>query len=331
MSKILLDAVEDQKVLIQKRLDEILKEIEVLKTKDYPEIVDHYFDKINSGYHVMSDRMKSDLGYKLLYSIISFQVGVPTVIDKVVNSVEQLNELYQSYTSHLTINCDACKEFINFHPSGTNPRELYMIRGEDDKYAKCFDYGIKKYKFKTTSDKLILANDNLRKYIKVENHFEYYSVDNIKSVEELTNSFINNNVTIGYIGCSSINLYKENNEYIIISDNLEEYWFNPDANDEDEDSKASLMQWVEENGSIEMYEQADKLGLINKDSIGSIWCGLWGFMATDKDNIDYEKLISDGEEFIELDVKPNTEYIFEVDYKPSADFNLYSYKIYEVK
>lgn len=313
---------------VKKRLDEILLEIAEVKTKSYSEIVDFYFDKINTGDHELTPKMKDDLAYKLVYAITNFYVGVPKYIDKLVDSVDGLEELYESYTSHLTVNCNVCGEFINLHPYATNKRELTMIMGEDGKYAKCFEFGTRKYKFKTSSDTIIIAN-NLRNVIKTDDNFNYYSIDQLKETELLTQSFIKDNILVGYVGNTTAQVYNDDGIVTILSSDIDEYWYDENVPDDHEDSKASFMEWLNEYGSLEVYEQAEKLGLIDKSKIGTVSCSLWWIMATDKDNIDFEKFLASGDDYVEITVEPNTNYIFELEFKRRGDYDLHTYKIYK--
>ena len=138
------------------------------------------------------------------------------LVDELLMKMQQIKVSYESLGKYINlhdtlfIRCPTCGKPLWLHSASDGTCVLYdkdklpkhilkhLENKECDMYS-CFDLTKPiEYKFKTKSDKFVIAND-LRNLMPVD-FMDGHSINNNLGIHEMTTEFAKNNMFIGYVG-----------------------------------------------------------------------------------------------------------------------------------
>lgn len=182
-----------------------------------------------------------------------------------------------------SVECSRCSKYIGFKSNG-------RILTEISEPVECFDYGRKTFRIKTKSNEFVILND-LRHYSKLPEFFNEQDINFPSGEYHTAKRYAEHNALAGFVGNTSVEVYKLNDDYYLTS------------------------KFNEEN----MELHPDKFDIDSSKNLGSVCCDLWWIMGADKTELDFEKIVSDRCDYVILDVLPDTEYDFIINMNYDSD------------
>lgn len=216
------------------------------------------------------------------------------------------NKTLYELISKFIIRCPVCNKRLDLY---INNDGVLVLSSETD--GQCFDRGIHKFTIKTVSDKFIITND-LRDCISSDG-FYGTSINQIKGMYDATKQWAENDVFCVFVGNTCCPVYKHpDGHYTAFSGSFSELIYDPSV-----ETKEEFLEWVDNWCGIEYYNRVCETVDLNTkyELLNSISCSLWWLMGADVNTVDMDKFLSTKQDYVILDVEPNTVYEFTVNFK----------------
>lgn len=249
-----------------------------------------------------------------------------------IKSMFKITGNYSNLHETMYIKCQKCGKTLWLYSDMSGKCSLYETENLPDyirqnveskgyDMQECFDISNPiEYRFKTKSDKFVIAND-FRELLD-EDIMPKHSISNNLGIHKMTVEFAKNNMFIGYVGNTTCEIgVTDDNKIIVVNTRLDEYSY--DSNNKDDERE--FYKWLTEYMDVDYYHQYI-LPIIELKyrNIEYVSCALWWVMGIDASLINVDKIKTD---YVILDVEPNTEYKFTVDYNLAGDGKCYHYQI----
>lgn len=252
-----------------------------------------------------------------------------------IKSMFKITGNYVNLHETMYIKCQKCGKTLWLYSDMSGKCSLYEtdklpdfirqnVESKGYDMQECFDVSKPiEYRFTTKSEKFVIAND-FRELLD-DDIMDKHSISNNAGIHEMTKEFAKNNMFIGYVGNTTCDVgITDDNKIIIVNTCLDEYFY--DSNNKEDEKE--FFEWLQEYNDIDYYNKYIKPVIeLNYHDTEHISCSLWWVMGIDASLINVDKIKTD---YVILDVEPNTEYKFTVDYTIAGEGNCYHYQIEKV-
>lgn len=253
---------------------------------------------VDLGAHTKSKIHKLSVIRKIAKVIGSVCENVNDQCDMVAEDPYETDELRQAayakvnkridqrITHGFNITCGFCDQVLNLYLSDDgvlrpDPETIEHMKDE------CFEFKNYQFEIKTKSNQYVIANSLIDKFkTNIRDHLRDCDINALQGSVEAVRRYAKDGVICPYVGNTSIAVSKtESGDYYF----HENYRYDPET---------------DEFTDIELHQV---------EQLGAICCDLWWIMGADVTDVDMDKVIESGYDYILIDVEPNTTYILDYD------------------